>query len=531
MMRTGDGHAASKGRCGFLPAIVVGVAVVALSLFWCFQKQGMFLDEIYSYGLSNSDYAPFVRTLREDGLTGNVLTHDELLGYVAVDDGQQFDYASVYYNQTQDVHPPLYYFVLHTICSLFPNVFSKWFGLGVNLVFLVVTLCLLYSLSRMLLGDRRLAAFVCLLYGASTGAISMVIMVRMYMMLTLLSVLLGWLITNHMERPRRWHYPAIAATVFAGMMTQYLYAVLAFFMCAGYGFYLLFHKRWGQAAAFGVSAVIGVVGMLAAFPAWYEQMHSQDVVNASTVTDNLVGGFAFYVRRLVVGIANVGLSIPVVGITAIAIAIAWLVARARGERGCLKAFPAGVVILGCSSILACAVIAIIAPYTDKRYLSNMVPFLVLLVVAVGARLCRTAPTRVQRGIALTLGGGAVVAGLLVTPSYVYPTYRHMDDVLSAHPDAACVYVTPERNPSFTSNVPQLLYMQDVCAVTDVDSEVLDGYLAQRGGDTAIVFVAEYPYFQDDGAICAELESRYGYSQVQEVYQENTFSHLYVLTNV
>ncbi|MFR6590175.1 MAG: hypothetical protein ACLURV_08710 [Gallintestinimicrobium sp.] len=36
--------------------------------------------------------------------------------------------------QTYDVHPPFYYLPLHTVCSLFPGRFSKWSGIGLNIV-------------------------------------------------------------------------------------------------------------------------------------------------------------------------------------------------------------------------------------------------------------------------------------------------------------------------------------------------------------------------------------------------------------
>lgn len=45
--------------------------------------------------------------------------------YVMVAENERFDYATVYYNQTQDVHPPLYYFFLHTVCSAVPRKLYK----------------------------------------------------------------------------------------------------------------------------------------------------------------------------------------------------------------------------------------------------------------------------------------------------------------------------------------------------------------------------------------------------------------------
>lgn len=47
-----------------------------------------------------------------------------------------FNYKSVFYNQAQDVHPPLYYVIIHTISSFFPGTYSKWFAIIPNMMFL-----------------------------------------------------------------------------------------------------------------------------------------------------------------------------------------------------------------------------------------------------------------------------------------------------------------------------------------------------------------------------------------------------------
>lgn len=74
------------------------------------EKSGYFLDEIYSYGLSNSYEAPFLRLSVMGGtITDKTITSEAALDCLAVDpDGSDaFAYGSVLYNQSQDVHPPL----------------------------------------------------------------------------------------------------------------------------------------------------------------------------------------------------------------------------------------------------------------------------------------------------------------------------------------------------------------------------------------------------------------------------------------
>ena len=61
-------------------------------------------------------------------------------------ENDRFNYASVYYNQTQDVHPPLFYFCCKRCAHYFPGSFTKWTGLGMNFVLLGGTLAALYAL-------------------------------------------------------------------------------------------------------------------------------------------------------------------------------------------------------------------------------------------------------------------------------------------------------------------------------------------------------------------------------------------------
>ena len=91
---------------------VLGIIII-LNLIWCVKKSDMFIDEIYTYGLSNSYYTPFIKDATENGTLINArLTREDFMNYLTVNKGEQFSFASVYYNQTQDAHPPLYYMFL-----------------------------------------------------------------------------------------------------------------------------------------------------------------------------------------------------------------------------------------------------------------------------------------------------------------------------------------------------------------------------------------------------------------------------------
>ena len=82
--------------------------------------EGMIKDlNAQNYNLANSS-----KQLNVDGGWNSPEDFNE---YLAVSPDDRFDYAQVYENQIIDAsHPPLYYALVHTVCSFFPGVFSKW---------------------------------------------------------------------------------------------------------------------------------------------------------------------------------------------------------------------------------------------------------------------------------------------------------------------------------------------------------------------------------------------------------------------
>lgn len=85
-------------------------------------KTNFYSDEISSYKLANHD---MTKRVFEDGRvyypSGSAWS-----GFTTVASENRFSYGNVWKNQAKDVHPPLYYAILHTICSVMPGCFSVW---------------------------------------------------------------------------------------------------------------------------------------------------------------------------------------------------------------------------------------------------------------------------------------------------------------------------------------------------------------------------------------------------------------------
>ena len=218
--------------------ILTIVLLCSLMFFFINQKHGFHEDEIFSYGSSNYKYDNVFRwfgyaeagqdILYQQVLTGSVKdriiklktfllepdkftkdevlaqeiptwrTKDDALEYLAIQKEDIFNYFSVYYNQAKDVHPPLFYFLVHFISTLFYGSFSKYIIFFINLAFFIGTLIVIKKIMDKL-NHKEITIPTMILYGASMAAISTVMFQRMYMMLTFFSILYLYYIIKYIK--------------------------------------------------------------------------------------------------------------------------------------------------------------------------------------------------------------------------------------------------------------------------------------------------------------------------------------------
>jgi len=265
-------------------AAVITVLCTILILFMSAGKTQMHMDEVWSFGLANSYGRPqFYPTIagvlglkdsmdleeREDyqSFYGHWHPGSYFGDYVTVQKGEQFSYGNVWHNQTLDTSPPLYYALIHTICSFFPDSFSKWYGLIPNIIFYALSLWLVWLIARHIFGEDIRAVSALLLWGISRAAISDAIFIRMYMMQTFLVLLLVWLFIRIISGSGKLCIPAAAAVSIIGFLTQYYTYIIAFILTLCTCIILLIRKKVLRALLTGASelAAVGIAFLL--FPA------------------------------------------------------------------------------------------------------------------------------------------------------------------------------------------------------------------------------------------------------------------------
>ena len=287
-----------------LTLIAVILSIITM-FYYIDKKQGYHEDEMFSYGSSNYKYDNVYRNYgyaqgNMDILYREVIgSHDinklitflkdipnnnypefsknEVLfkevptwksnkdahDYLTIGKGDVFNYRSVYINQAFDVHPPLFYFCMHLVSSIFYGKFTKYIGFTLNMIFFLGTLYFLDKICKRL-GKSKISAPTILLYGLSIGAINTVSFHRMYMMLTFFSIWYFYLtvdlIKNDYTIKKKWPW---ILCILGGFLTQYyfcIYIVLVFILNA---IYLLFKKEYQKVGKYllvhVIPAVIGII--------------------------------------------------------------------------------------------------------------------------------------------------------------------------------------------------------------------------------------------------------------------------------
>ena len=528
---TGDGRAIPSR---WLPLAAVALCL-AVAVGYCAAKRGYFVDEVWSYGYANSHYARVLSDTRGGDLSGATLTRRDLLDYVSVGEGERMDVGSVLHNQEGDLHPPLFGLALNAASSLAPGTWSKWAGLGLNLACHAVALVALWALLRELGCSPAASACGVALWGLSRAGLSDVLYIRMYEMLTALTVLLALELAALMRRgasggARRLLPAAVGATVFLGLMTQYYFAIYAFLACLAAGTHLLRRRRLAEAGALAACALAGVGLFLLAWPAALAHLGAGGATPGTSGEGALVallyvpawpgtlllfGRYAL--KDMVVAILAWGLS-------------AW--ARIRLGRGGGDregegdgGTPSVAVASVAPGLLTLVLVSLAVPHLSMRYLYSSCPLVAAgAALSLDAWLLSSAPG--GRGRLTALAALAMVAALFafdvaMPPVSLGEEYARQQELMAPYAADPCVYLVgnsyqepADNNYSITADVPQLMEFEDVHVEKDPASAGIASYLASKGNpDEVVLYVDMYdaPSDRTGEERAREVAGRLGYA--------------------
>ncbi|MCR4902443.1 MAG: hypothetical protein K6A23_06265, partial [Butyrivibrio sp.] len=222
---------------------------IICNIYFGYQKEGFHEDEYYTYFSSNRSlglYKPDRQWQSSQTIANEFM----------VLPGEGFNYSLVSLVQSWDVHPPLYYFIFHTLCSIAVGVFSKWTGIAANLIAFAISFCLMILIMQKLKLSKPLQLIIIAFWGFNPMTVSFNMFIRMYMWLNVFVLLCTYFhlrfVMETMDGEKadmplwkQWltYILPIMVVSYLGFLTQYFYMIFFFFMGVGTAMYLLTSKR------------------------------------------------------------------------------------------------------------------------------------------------------------------------------------------------------------------------------------------------------------------------------------------------
>lgn len=251
--------------------IIILFAVIRLCIIFS-QRDGHHVDETWSYGFANSYEYAQVYDGYEDNSEGNLrtwITGYMLNDYVSVSEEHRFSFAEVLRNSHYDLSPPLYILILHFVCSLFPGSFSWAYAFSISIFCFIPSLILIYFIAVEFTKSKFCGFFSMIYYIFSGCGTANFIFLRVYFLLTVLSLFLFWLIVRVLKNDskRRWlPYCLLPVATILGSLTHYYFLVLAFFLTLFAAFLLLIKKRVKAFFGFGFTMLGSVMLFFVIYP-------------------------------------------------------------------------------------------------------------------------------------------------------------------------------------------------------------------------------------------------------------------------
>ncbi len=429
-------------------AIVIA-AVVIIGIVYLLQKTTWHVDEHYTFGLANSFFKPFLDDKSDVG--GFIYTSLDVHNYLYADDNP-FSYFSVVYNQINDVHPPLYYFFIHTLCSIFPFMSLEAVGFTVNAIFIVGTILLMFFwLKRNFSRFSTYAIILC--YALSTSVFSTLTFFRMYAMLTFFTFLLTSSVYDIYKNNGRYKYLRFSLALIFGALTQYYFLIYAFVICLTCLIILYTTKRKSEFCQFFEIIVISAslyysVWGIATIKHLLLDYRGVEATSAGFSFSSVFAMFKVYFEQVT---QNKYLFICLVALLFASIVFFVIISVKKKIR--FNVIPLLVICL--PVVLYVLIVGNIAPAQVDRYIFNVVPcFWICFWLTLEKIFSFDNMLQFNKGISAKLIKqialicttlAIVIVGCFGTPKYLYKNTEPIAEYFNSLPsNSVCVYYEDQR---------------------------------------------------------------------------------------
>ena len=278
----------SKNRLVRFGFLILSIIVLSAASYLSLQKkEALFLDEYYSFGCANGvthgKAMPFLNNHTYSQEELNLLVLDTY----AVNPDERFRFDVVWRNMDSNVHPPVFYALLHFVCSWTPGVYAFWQPYIVNLFFAVISLIFVQKFVKSLTQSELLAGMICLIWSGTFGLTAAVVFMRDYMAALCSCLIAAWECFRYLKGNRR--IPdliKIAVSSALAVLCHFYCAIYLFFLCAVLCVILMCHKNWKSVFQIIVSEIGAALLAIAVFPSMISRMFTSG--RGVEATENLL---------------------------------------------------------------------------------------------------------------------------------------------------------------------------------------------------------------------------------------------------
>ncbi len=506
-----------KNKINIIFCVVIVVLTITM-LFYETQKEGFNEDEMFSYGSSNYKYdnlyQPYgpadamntviFKYVLDGNWFANIIyclfhsdafyylwdieentdpiwkTKEDAMEYLTIGTEDVFDFAPVIWNQSRDVHPPLFYILVHIVSSFFLGQFSKYIVFIINIIFYIFTCISIYKIFK-LCRKEKAGIIAVLFYGLSIGAISTVMFQRMYMMMTFWVVLYTYISIKICRfGMRKKEMIQLSITTILGFLTQYYFCLFAAII-----FIILFiHLKGKRKTWLCENIKLAILGV-AIFPACiYHIFFSYRGI--TSLQENYFERLKFYVEEMFreFSLNNI-IGYILLGIIAIAL-IFYFIQKRKSKR--ISEYS----ILTLPVIIYYFIISKTAPYLEQRYILPTLPLIIIGVVLLVSYYISQIS---KKQIKLTINIIAIISviglqayGLITKePDYLYKGYNEYIELAKEYEDYQFVYVGINGY-NHIKNMPEFAIYKESLILNEMQLELLK---ERNVEDTFIVGIKLY----------------------------------------
>lgn len=263
----------SRKITSILLSIIILLGICRFSYGFFVQKNTFHSDEAWSFGLANSYYEPYIQYNDDTTEYKNInswINGDIFTKYLTVQKGERFSFGSVYYNQTCDLHPPLYFFILNILCSFFPDQYIFALGFLINMIAFVFMSVYIYRLLLLMTKSRFIGLTGTLFSTFTLAMLCMTMFVRMYMLVATFAIIFTFYVARlyYMEEKQKKlsSYIVVGITALLGALTDNFFLPYAFGICAVMFLYWLVKKDFKVLLKFSSSMISAIALSFVIYP-------------------------------------------------------------------------------------------------------------------------------------------------------------------------------------------------------------------------------------------------------------------------